>query len=415
MFNEPTVFILWAGASWHYGYPTGEDLVKRVIESSAKAEEYFRHSMHHKYADCPNYVKNKFPSHPSKIGLMKAWEESADECLQLRNNLRDANPPVIDYFLGQSPGLWSIGKLMIAWVILEYETTYISKRKGNVNRTRNLEESPDITDIEKARRIDVTKYNDDWIRFIIYQLASNCNTSNDLLSNDVTFITFNYDISLEYKLYTGLNAIELFNGDPTNHFLSSNRILHVYGKIHDSSDRFGTTRLDVIRKHKDPNLAIKYNNDMYQYNLDYIEFLNDIFACSQNLRVISDHKEFDSKILDTASEAIKRAATIYILGYGFDEKNSERLGLNTLWIGEGHKEFPSRVFFTNFEDRNSVNKKASQLFANNPGEFLPSFIYNPITVYDSLGRPGKGSKYFEKSTRNVYDALERDFDWESYV
>jgi hypothetical protein len=33
MFRVPTVFILGAGASWHYGYPTGEDLVKMVIES----------------------------------------------------------------------------------------------------------------------------------------------------------------------------------------------------------------------------------------------------------------------------------------------------------------------------------------------------------------------------------------------
>ncbi len=30
MFTEETVFILGAGASWHYGYPTGEELISRV-------------------------------------------------------------------------------------------------------------------------------------------------------------------------------------------------------------------------------------------------------------------------------------------------------------------------------------------------------------------------------------------------
>jgi hypothetical protein len=30
MFKANTVFILRAGASWRYGYPTGEELVKRA-------------------------------------------------------------------------------------------------------------------------------------------------------------------------------------------------------------------------------------------------------------------------------------------------------------------------------------------------------------------------------------------------
>jgi len=33
MFKNPTVFILGAGASWHYGFPTGEDLVRKVQRS----------------------------------------------------------------------------------------------------------------------------------------------------------------------------------------------------------------------------------------------------------------------------------------------------------------------------------------------------------------------------------------------
>jgi hypothetical protein len=32
MYNNKTVVILGAGASWHYGYPTGDDLVKMVIK-----------------------------------------------------------------------------------------------------------------------------------------------------------------------------------------------------------------------------------------------------------------------------------------------------------------------------------------------------------------------------------------------
>jgi hypothetical protein len=38
MFTNKTVFILGAGASWHYGYPTGEELVKQVIKRCELAE-----------------------------------------------------------------------------------------------------------------------------------------------------------------------------------------------------------------------------------------------------------------------------------------------------------------------------------------------------------------------------------------
>lgn len=41
MFTEPTVFILGAGASWHYGYPTGEKLVEHVIAAATRAADFF--------------------------------------------------------------------------------------------------------------------------------------------------------------------------------------------------------------------------------------------------------------------------------------------------------------------------------------------------------------------------------------
>jgi hypothetical protein len=37
MFKAKTVFILGAGASCHYGFPTGEELVKRVILADLNA------------------------------------------------------------------------------------------------------------------------------------------------------------------------------------------------------------------------------------------------------------------------------------------------------------------------------------------------------------------------------------------
>jgi hypothetical protein len=41
MIPTPTVLILGAGASWHY--PTGEKLVRKVIEKAEDAWRYFQH------------------------------------------------------------------------------------------------------------------------------------------------------------------------------------------------------------------------------------------------------------------------------------------------------------------------------------------------------------------------------------
>jgi hypothetical protein len=37
MFKAKTVFIIGAGASCHYGYPTGEELVRRIISKAKTA------------------------------------------------------------------------------------------------------------------------------------------------------------------------------------------------------------------------------------------------------------------------------------------------------------------------------------------------------------------------------------------
>ena len=34
MFTEKTAIVLGAGASWHYSYPTGEDLIKNIIKTA---------------------------------------------------------------------------------------------------------------------------------------------------------------------------------------------------------------------------------------------------------------------------------------------------------------------------------------------------------------------------------------------
>jgi hypothetical protein len=60
MFDKPTVFILGAGASWHYGYPTGEELVKMVIKTAGRLGDFCQACMRDGIAGTfPHYVEIK--------------------------------------------------------------------------------------------------------------------------------------------------------------------------------------------------------------------------------------------------------------------------------------------------------------------------------------------------------------------
>ena len=95
----------------------------------------------------------------------------------------------------------------------------------------------------------------------------------------------------------------------------------------------------------------------------------------------------------------RRCHLVYILGYGFDETNSQLLDLpNSLALEKNHK----TVLFTNFENHNRINKKASTVFFGPPDRLLSDkpAILGALT----------GDYLCEKSSRNVYDALALDFD-----
>jgi len=234
MFVNRTVFILGAGASWHYGYPTGEDLVTAVIAKADYAAAGFGALAGplKALAQPPSeLIRDRVPNWNDLAAQTPAFKKLEEECGDISRRLKQVRPPVIDYFLGHNPNIQEIGKLLIAWVILECEIRDASGR-GNENRYLMLENSPYLDDRNRTIQIDKTKFKDNWYRFIVSKIVSDCKTAADLKNNKVTFVTFNYDISLEHHLRSSLNAYDLFQGNPAAEFLGD-RVLHVYGGVNE--------------------------------------------------------------------------------------------------------------------------------------------------------------------------------------
>ena len=416
MYKEETVFILGAGASWHYNYPTGEDLVYSVI---GKAKDIV--SFIDRYPDLPKiwsahtpeYIRSKFKNIPHSTSrsdretIDLALKEVKEECQKIAKALRHVKPIVIDNFLAQNSSLAPIGKFLISWVILECERQYYGRedgdeRKHNRNRVIQLQSSPDKRIQKEAANADLEKFKDDWCRFILHRLAQK---PEEILNNKVSFITFNYDVSLERSIYTGLKYIERFsNENAIDSFMNSDRFLHMYGKLHDNYKK-ETLTLDSLGDFPPRELLGKHLEFWKSY-------WDKIYECSQNIFTIEDcendggEKNKCEETQKIAQEKIQKAKYIYILGYGFDERNSERLRLSESLRDQTESALAKKVYFTNFGDRNIINKKASKIFLDRPEIFLfPTYIQSPRTD------PRTKSSYFEKSTKDVYEALEFDFDF----
>jgi hypothetical protein len=402
-----TVFILGAGASWHFGYPTGEELVKKVIAKARLAANHFAtvlNSPANRIPLRPQYITRNSPAPVPANGLtgIKAeWQTAIDECNDLVSRLTTVDPLVIGYFLGQNPHLGDIGKFCIAWILLECEAVFL-KYGINNNRRELLLRTSDRADREKASSIQHLRYyNDNWYRFLIHKLVTGCPDADSLLDNKVTFVTFNYDVSLEFQLFQGLSAIAQFaEGNIIRQFFEGSWFIHIYGKMREDAtapppsfdlDLLGGMTLGAPKAQPGPAQLWNAANALF----------DTVYEASKGIRTIAPLEKTVEPAVECARQAIADASCVYILGYGFDENNRSLLELpDSLSLTKSHK----TVMFTNFGDHNLVNKKASRLFFKSPERLLSD---KPAI----LGTPsGVDGFRCEKSTRNVYDALAVDFD-----
>src|SRR5579872_7346364 len=184
MFRSNTVFVLGAGASWHYGYPTGEQLVQNVSTMADRFSQYCAIRAKGAYPGLPLYIE-RLCSSPAKKPA-EAWEQAKNVSALLARRLRTVKPLLIDFFLDWNPSLRTIGRMMIAAAIFECEEFSI-REQANPNRRNLLLQSPVPPDDAELKRHKIQNYNDDWIRFVTHQLVSGWCGSDDLLKNSVKF------------------------------------------------------------------------------------------------------------------------------------------------------------------------------------------------------------------------------------
>jgi hypothetical protein len=265
MFKRKTVFILGAGASCHYGYPTGEGLVKKVIDRSEYAAGFFDRNRYQYHM--PKFVSVKVKDSTDHFNV--AYDQAIAQCKELASKLRQLNPLVIDFFLGHNRDLEEVGKFVVAWVLLESDWQF--KNPSGSSAFPQL---------------------GDWYRFILHRMTFDLTVSHDLFMNNVHFVTFNYDLSLDKRLAESLAAIQLIKGEHAQRFLEG-KVLHIYGSLQ-------TEHAVDVRHFREANdVSFSDPTDVnYQKAREALDYA---YEASKRIRVMHpEDKKMEDQTIDSA-------------------------------------------------------------------------------------------------------------------
>ena len=359
MFEKKTVFIIGAGASSHFDYPTNAELLELVMNEAINLVQFQSRQL----ATFPmpkivERLKDQADQNPNK-----AWQLFYRECNELATRINLNRPVIIDHFLRDNPDLRILGKTLIAKVIGQHETSCFRNTSSKV-------------------------FKENWVSLVANEMTNKCLNPMDIKQNKVHFITFNYDLSLERLLIANLKSRTRFREIDFEYLISEERFIHMYGAISENpllppTEQFTPTNTNT-------QFAI-------------CEVLDAAYLASSSMHLIDlDEKDKNETHIERAKKIIKESDNVFILGYSFDPSNNERLGFPETIQNNLDGSHYRQIYFTAFgEDKIAVSRRAGREIFKSDGVFFDKINFN--------WQYGSGRTYAEKSDKKVFHALAHDF------
>lgn len=246
MITKRVVLVLGAGASKPYGFPLGGELFDKVVGDNS-------------------------------IDLTRKMREfgfSKSEFTKFKSELRKSLLPSVDAFLeSHHEEFLSIGKAIMSYFLIKCEI------EGSLYNSRN---------------------DQNWYKYL-YNIMRSVDIDK-FIENKISFITYNYDRSLEYSLF---NALKSGWSDITDKkaatALENIPIIHIHGKLGELKD---------LHPHGRP-----YNNKITSGTLK---------IAMGGISIV--HEDVDPAF-SKAHKLLMLAEHVIFLGFGYNPKNIERLQL----------------------------------------------------------------------------------------
>ena len=320
MFTKKTLFILGAGASIPYGYPSGIQLVKDIINIIKNDNIYFPLRQNQSYgfdlkkfneniASCPKISNIKDNVYINKRAINTTITKNTinpdnefifyeiklneiEDVLRLQHALEQFSPVSIDTFLRDNPTYADAGKIMIIYTLLKFES---------------------ISELELFNAME-----DHWYPYLLDDILSGCADSpENILNNNLAIITFNYDVSLDFFLLDKLSKTErLKDKYPNKEHLEQFKINHVYGSLYGEAEfQYGEFSPNDLLK----NISL--------HNLKRFERS---YSLKSNIRTMYEERK---KTEANLKELLSTHDEIIFIGFGFDRSNLNELGFPDKLMG----------------------------------------------------------------------------------
>lgn len=249
MIKQETVFVIGAGASMPFGFPSGERLLELVCQG-LQSEDHF------------NQLQN--------VGFSK------EEIIAYQKALFNSGRTSVDQFLEHRLDLIDIGKHSIAQVLIGYESSNSLFGMGS---------------------------SGNWYKYLFGIMNSSFERFHE---NKISFITFNYDRSLEQFLFLALKNSYGKSDIEVAEKLKSLNIVHVHGQLGDLPLLGANTR-----------------------NYDTVRTKTSIEQAAAQIRIIHEGIDADEdEQFVRAQKLIRKAKRVFFLGFGYHPVNLSRLNIN---------------------------------------------------------------------------------------
>ncbi len=429
MFKTKTLFILGAGASVPYGYPVGKDLIKNIIKDMQddifipkyesrkdgpywnkydkernvlydfnECEQIFKdiesnidEILNCNYRQCDEegsfqicHARNKQNNHSPKL-FFKTQINQVKIFNELKEAVEILDPVSIDAFLRDNPSHVQAGKIMIVYSILKREDT----NKFNINQN-----------------------DDNWYSLLLNDLVSECADNPDKLTeNEIEFITFNYDMSLDYFLHSRIKKIENFikiderSHSPALIFLNKLKLEHVYGQLYSlaNNNHYGKY---IHTNEENKHFGLNAINASSSTSLTLIKnFQRFVFSFKQynNIKTMYDERNNPTQRNDMIvkhKEALKWAEEIIFIGFGFDRDNLNLLGFPDTLSRYNDIFFGKTIRYMNYK---GIMKSLPLEFKNIENKIVESLNSN------SFEEKGKAIKIIQSTAEYIIGAYQNDF------
>lgn len=304
MIKKKTVLVLGAGASMPYGLPSGSQLMQEILGGiSSGGNALFRR--------------------------LRDLGNGPGEIASFHDNLLHSDQPSVDAFLEHWDKFVDMGKQAIAACLIPKES--------------------------KSQFAYRSKEGDSWYQYLFGKLS--VASPDEFAKNKLAIVTFNYDRSIEYYLFTTLKHRYNLQDKECADLINKIPIIHVHGSLGNLPWQ------GYPSKPYGPRSSTPHGADISD---------TEIKSASLQIKVVS---EADKRSPDfrRAYQALGRATRIFFLGFGYYELNLKRLRIKSI---TGYPDYGEDVYGTSYgmgsSDLETINRKWNITFKD------------PVKIYDFL-------------------------------